>query len=83
MAYKFAKGEQLMQWEYKVIQIDNVEKSGLVKWMMSVYSYDTGQITAMLNTEGSQGWELIEVLAPVSNTGTASQLLLFFKRQKA
>lgn len=72
-----------MKWEYKVLQIDNALKAGFGKLMGDSLSYNTEQISSTINSEGNQGWELIEVIPTVGSTGTASKLLLFFKRQKA
>lgn len=71
-----------MNWEYKVIQIDNAVKVGVGKFFGGALSYNTELITNTVNAEGNNGWELTEVIAPVGTTGTATQLLMFFKRQK-
>jgi Domain of unknown function (DUF4177) len=72
-----------MNWEYKVLQIDNALKGGFGKLMGDSLSYITEQITSVVNTDGNQGWELVEVIPTVGSTGTASKLLLFFKRPKS
>jgi hypothetical protein len=71
-----------MKWEYKVVQIDNAVKGGFGKLTGGALSYKTESINTDINAAGNEGWELIEVIAPIGTAGTANHLLLFFKRPK-
>jgi hypothetical protein len=75
-------GGYAMKWEYKVIQIEDAVKAGFGKLTGGALKYKTESINAEINSAGNDGWELIEVIAPVGTAGTANHLLFFFKRQK-
>ena len=70
-----------IEWEYKVVQIDDIFKPGVGKIIHGdINSFDINKIERSMITEGQRGWELVEVVPTIGAFGTASKLLLFYKR---
>jgi hypothetical protein len=63
-----------MKWEYKVVEIKGAGKFG--------GGYKPDVIADAINVEGNAGWEMVEVFSDI-RMGNATQVLIFFKRQKA
>jgi len=63
----------MMKWEYKTISL---RATG---WL-SGGKVDTGQLDALMNTLGANGWELVAALSTNEVSGSTRDVLAILKR---